>query len=424
VMTSLRESVRISRSMSEADACRLRRRTSEDLMEEFSGLGGEVDDFQFTEDAYCSLYADAHATSVRSKTAPGNCWLEELDTDSIGCVQLDSPDCLSKFHRPASNPGPNDPKFLPRIDSEYSQERIFNAASRSKSIDSPSSHLPVNLTSLRPVMTPSNRTPSSSPKGVAESVYSNKENIRQMQSPNSLDKRMAFASTFPPSNSKTLSNVSSLPPLNDRANSKGLSVLQKKNSNRLSQAVNSKDKITNIGLSDLAKASVIAQQATENISSLTIEIPCYESSDEENEILSPKNIVSSTLDTDRSEEGRKPTSAGSVGRAFIPTLASIFEYSIGTIDTETLDIIESRDVAKLTRLFNSNSSHDLLCKIDNQGNSPLHLAAKYGWKKGVSIMLASGADVAAKNHDGKTFMDMITFSLSVKDLRAISAAAV
>jgi ankyrin repeat protein len=46
--------------------------------------------------------------------------------------------------------------------------------------------------------------------------------------------------------------------------------------------------------------------------------------------------------------------------------------------------------------------------VSSQGNTPLHYAAGYGRPQLVELLLARGADAAAKNASGKTAYELAT----------------
>ena len=55
---------------------------------------------------------------------------------------------------------------------------------------------------------------------------------------------------------------------------------------------------------------------------------------------------------------------------------------------------------------------------DGGGESPLYIAAKYGMKEIAALLLENGAEVNAKNHAGKTPLDVAEKEEIKKLLRA------
>ena len=67
---------------------------------------------------------------------------------------------------------------------------------------------------------------------------------------------------------------------------------------------------------------------------------------------------------------------------------------------EIHDAAKRGDLAKVKALLKDNP--DLVFSKDNDGKTPLHLAAVYGHKDVAELLLANKAEVNAKDNDGDT----------------------
>jgi hypothetical protein len=66
------------------------------------------------------------------------------------------------------------------------------------------------------------------------------------------------------------------------------------------------------------------------------------------------------------------------------------------------DFVRARDLKRIKHMFEESNADcsGLVQMTDHSGNTPLLLAGKNGWRKGVRYFISQGADVGATNYDG------------------------
>ena len=110
---------------------------------------------------------------------------------------------------------------------------------------------------------------------------------------------------------------------------------------------------------------------------------------------------------------------------FLPTLPTIIEGRVFEIppiiitaplpdknsdenrETAVFAAIYARDLKKLQDLMmNKEGCEELLHTMDYAGNTPLLIAGKLGWTKGMGFLILQGADTGHRNFDGKSLSDL------------------